>query len=166
MAKGAYPPSAVVFAEKTTETYDSHRSLIITRGVRVKCHKVVDCPSGYECYVGGAREYHYFLRKIDSEYSSILQLYVIVVFKEWAFLESAYSYGKTLDIYLIDTRASAYNVVEEIAINFTKEEIEVLAGKNVFETLIAGKRNSVEISVPGAYFRGFLDGLYKSQSSD
>ena len=95
-----------------------------------------------------------------------VQLYVTARLKNWYFLSRAYSFGKRLSFTKIAQdvgSCSSYgcNLRESVGINLSIKEIRELAEEASYDLKIEGNRGSIEISVPGKYFYGFLTALYK-----
>ena len=118
----------------------------------------------------------YFLRSSISSSQSfrddtLIQIYVIADFSDWAFLDSAYSEGKRYPVTEIDRDVSycssgGCSVKEHIAVNLTLGQIknEVLK-KEVFRFKLRGNAGSKIISVPKAYSQAFVDAVEEYNST-
>lgn len=139
-----------VAAEITSE-FDQHQAVTTIRAPWVN-------PGGYVEYF--LRAYNY-----GPERPVSAQLYVSITFQDWAFLNSAHSFGRRLPVTQIDRRVgscssySGCSVVEEIAVNLTEDDLRSFSTTGLaFQ--VSGPGNSVDISVPAAYIRAFCDSLF------
>lgn len=92
------------------------------------------------------------------------QLYVTARFnQDWAFLDSAWSGGRSLPVTVIDRdvvscEGVGCTVVETIGVGLTREELKTASAQG-FSVKLSGSRDSVILEVPAPYFAGFLDAL-------
>lgn len=88
------------------------------------------------------------------------QLEVRANFSDWAFLDSAYSEGQSVDVTKIDSTVSCGRYgcshYEHISVNLSIDTLRNLASKDIVSIKIAGRRGSRVIDIPGQYIKGFL----------
>lgn len=88
------------------------------------------------------------------------QIYVSVTTGEWLFLNSAWANGQALRFYAIDRSVSSCGnygctLTETVGVNITFAELERMANSG-FSFQLRGQRGSRVVSIPAAYFRGYL----------
>ena len=102
----------------------------------------------------------YLLRKYDGE---DLQLYIIYNGLDWLYLDKAYNSHKEVSLNIISRYVLPNdNFAEHVAININIEDAIMIATTMEYYVLqLSGKEGALEIIVPGAYFRGFLNAMEK-----
>ena len=94
-----------------------------------------------------------------------VQVYVVAILPEWAFLDRAYADGKAYDTTQISREVascSGYSnsctVTETIGIDFSHAEFKNLAVSD-FDYKLSGSRGEVTSVISAAYMQGFLQRL-------
>lgn len=100
--------------------------------------------------------------------STVHQVYLSVSSNEWMFLHAAYAYGSPLNFVAIDRAVGACSrygctIRETVGVNLTEEELRQFA-QTGFVFQLSGQRGSRVVSIPAAYFQGYLSRLHLSGS--
>ncbi len=156
-------PVASAVTAKTIFRYDEHRNTTKITGPVVVTDDLAE---------SGFFRHQYLLHTTQSstvgEFSTI-QLHVISMLPSWAYLDTAYSEGKQLDLVRVGRRFRTgqfdSDVIEEVIINLTMDDLFELATTDSFTVKIVGSWGHIIIAVPGTYFRGFLGALETRSSS-
>jgi hypothetical protein len=90
-----------------------------------------------------------------------VQLYVIAILSDWAFLEDAYAGGQQYPAIVIDRDVGSGGgiVYETVAVNLTTAQAREFAQGSGFSVKLTGQHGSVIVDVPAGYFGGFLEVL-------
>jgi len=99
---------------------------------------------------------------------TVAQLYVVADVNEWLFLNRAHAAGAAFHVTQID-REVAYcteercTLRETVGVDLSIEQMRALAAGPGFDVRISGRRGSMTIFVPAAYFQGFLMAIGKAR---
>lgn len=93
------------------------------------------------------------------------QLYVHASFDDWAFLDRAYSQGKSYQVVKIDSEVAfcsgasygGCTVFEDVGVTLSVSECKRRGQDSGFSVKVAGTGGSVVLDVPAAYFQGVMD---------
>ena len=87
------------------------------------------------------------------------QLYVRMMFNDWAFLDSTYSEGQSLDVTKIDSSVlcERYGCTryEHMGVNLGIDTLRYLALRDIVSIKVDGRRESRAINIPDQYIAGF-----------
>ena len=141
---------------ETTKTYDEHQEMWYLESPDVLVFGEFFSGISYNYYLQGWSKTGYFH---SSE--TIIQLHVEVNLGNWAYIDSAYSYGESFHLNKIDSEVScggkgACYVTEEVGIILTPKKLEEMSKKATMDIKLGGSANSIVIGIPGTYIRGFI----------
>ena len=138
-------------SKKVTYKYDKHRGYGTWEG------PIVEVIESY-----AEEKFYFFVRKSD-DYK--IQIYIICYADKWSFYKTAFYKGDKLYVtHLHREVLSNGRVVEHIGINFEYEEFVRLSNLEEYEFLLIGDRDAV-LSLPGFYFKGFLNGMKNNRKT-
>lgn len=143
------PASPQDIYSQTKVSHDPHTKTIHVNGPLVFVEDGLVLGDGYSAFVnekGG---------KITTG------LFFAARFKEWAYLEKAYSEGKPYTLQKINSEvercgAKSCTLTEAVGIPLSLQQMRQLAKKEVFSIKLSGRTGSKVFTIPGTYFQGVL----------
>jgi len=155
------PNDVSAVAAETTVDYDRHREVTTVRAPRISVDR-------HDPWLGRVVLYRYLLRGwVPNEGEAAAQLYVITKWNDWAYIDSAVSYGERFDVVDIDSDVSCgqYGCThyEEIGVNLTLADVRRIANqRRPFDIQLSGRGGQIEVNVPANYFTTFLVHMRKA----
>jgi hypothetical protein len=167
MAKYEEAKAAVVAEEQETVrlAHDSARVAAATT-VEYNPHRKISEYIAPKVYIApGESKGAYLLRSYAKNDQILLaQLYIATILSDWAFFDTVYSEGTSADLVKISQNVGSCRrwgctVQEDVGIDLSVEDLRRLSAKPETAFEVSGSHGSVVITVPGAYFRGFLHAM-------
>ena len=140
---------------ETTKTYDEHQGMWYLEAPSVLVSGELLSGTSYRYYLQAWSKTGYFH---SSE--TIIQLHVEVTLYDWAYINSAYSYGESFHLNKIDSEVfcltAACYVTEEVGVILPPQKLEEMSKKTTMDIKLAGSASSIVVEIPGTYIRGFI----------
>jgi len=135
--------------------------------VRIHTKVYADSHTGTTTYIGPTVYYEdnifgntYFLRGWGADKG--IQVYVSTTFRDWVFLEEAWSNGIKFEVTVIDREVGSCSqygcsVKETVGVNLSAADVIgfSIKEKGGLSLKVMGKRGSTVLYIPAAYFAGF-----------